>query len=239
MGKLLEDLPTDRFGIRETQVRTLCAKMRTCRRCLEKGYPISPGAVFSGPSTAQVMIVGQAPGVTEVQMGRPFNGSAGRRLFGWLVEAGWDEATFRATQYMTAITKCYPGKSPSGKGDRVPTRAEQILCAPFLEQELDLVRPEVIIPVGSLAVRRFLGAVSLAEVVGHVLTDGEGRQIVPLPHPSGASLWLNQLENRERVTRALAALDELRQRLVAGGEIRCYQRSGERVVGASGGANYD
>ena len=202
----------------ESQAADLCARMRACRRCVEEGYPISPGAVFSGPITAQLMVVGQAPGVTEVQVGRPFNGSAGRRLFSWLAEAGWKEDVFRATQYMTAVTKCYPGKSGSGKGDRAPSRVEQKLCAPFLEQELSLVQPRVIVPVGSMAVRRFLGAVSLAQVVGQVLTDEAGRQIVPLPHPSGASLWLNQPENRERVTRALAALGELRQKLAAGDE---------------------
>jgi uracil-DNA glycosylase len=196
----------------------LCARMRACRRCMEQGYPTSPEAVFSGPITAQVMLVGQAPGVTEVQVGRPFNGSAGRRLFSWLAEAGWEEDAFRATQYVTAVTKCYPGKSGSGKGDRAPSRAEQKLCAPFLDQELELVQPRVIVPVGSIAVRRFLGAVSLAQVIGHLLTDERGRHIVPLPHPSGASLWLNQPENRERVTRALAVLEELRQKLAAGDE---------------------
>jgi uracil-DNA glycosylase len=159
------------------------------------------------------MVVGQAPGVTEAEAGRPFNGPSGRRLFRWLAEAGWDETTFRATQYMTAVTKCYPGKARGGKGDRVPTRAEQKLCTPFLEEELRLVQPALIIPVGGLAVRRFLGPVRLAEVVGTRLQDPEGRWIVPLPHPSGASLWLNRPENRERVGRAIDHLRRLRREL--------------------------
>jgi uracil-DNA glycosylase len=169
------------------------------------------GAVFSGPVTAHVMIVGQAPGVTEVQAGRPFNGSSGRRLFQWLAQAGWEEGEFRATQYMTAITKCYPGKAAGGKGDRVPKRTEQKLCAPFLARELALVCPKIIVPVGGLAIRRFLGAVTLAKVVGSVVAEDTGRWIVPLPHPSGASLWLNRPENRERVARALAHLERLRK----------------------------
>jgi uracil-DNA glycosylase len=172
--------------------------------------------VFSGPVTATLVIVGQAPGITEVQAGRPFNGSSGRRLFAWLAEAGWEETEFRATQYMTAVTKCYPGKSPGGKGDRVPTRAEQRLCAPFLERELALVRPKVVVPVGGLAVRRFLGSVRLADVVGRVIRQPDGRWIVPLSHPSGASLWLNRPENRERVTRALAHIRRLSLDLVPG-----------------------
>ena len=182
--------------------------MRGCRRCLEAGYEIAPGAVFSGPASARVMVVGQAPGVTEAEVKRPFNASSGRRLFAWLEQAGWEEATFRRTQYMTAVTKCYPGKS--GKGDRVPTRAEQTLCAPFLERELALVCPELLLPVGGLAVRLFLrpllgaqGTRRLRDVIGRAFLDGEGRRIVPLPHPSGASLWLNRAENRALVDRAL------------------------------------
>ena len=191
------------------ELAALHTQMRACRHCLEAGYPITPGAVFSGLATATVMIVGQAPGITETQVGRPFNGSSGRRLFRWLVQAGWEETEFRTTQYMTAVTKCYPGKGSGGKGDRVPTRAEQKLCASYLERELALVHPNLIIPVGGLAVRRFLGRVRLAEVVGGVVQDEGGRWIVPLPHPSGASLWLNRPENQARVTQALAHIRRL------------------------------
>jgi uracil-DNA glycosylase len=183
-------------------------EMRACRRCLEAGHEIVPGAVFSGPASAQVMVVGQAPGVTESEVGRPFNASSGRRLFAWLERAGWEEATFRRTQYMTAVTKCYPGKS--GKGDRVPSRAEQALCAPFIERELALVRPALLLPVGGLAVRLFLrpllgakGVKRLRDVIGKAFVDEQGRRIVPLPHPSGASLWLNRAENQVLVDRAL------------------------------------
>ena len=187
----------------------LHAQIRACRRCLDAGYPITPRAVFAGPATANVMIVGQAPGVTEPQADRPFNGPAGRRLFRWLAQAGWEEEAFRATQYMTAVTKCYPGKAAGGKGDRVPTRAEQKLCASFLERELALVRPRIVVPVGGLAVRRFLGPVRLAEAVGNVIRDEAGRWIISLPHPSGASLWLNRPANQERVAQALAHLQRL------------------------------
>jgi uracil-DNA glycosylase len=195
------------------ELAALQLRMRACRRCGEAGYPITPGAVFSGPAAAAVMVVGQAPGVTEVQAGRPFNGPSGRRLFRWLAQVGWEEDEFRATQYMTAVTKCYPGKGSGGKGDRVPTRAEQKLCAPYLERELALVHPQVIIPVGGLAVQRLLGAGRLAEVVGQSFRDEAGRWIVPLPHPSGASLWLNRPENQARVDQALAHLQRLRQEL--------------------------
>jgi uracil-DNA glycosylase len=158
------------------------------------------------------MIVGQAPGSTECDTGRPFNGPSGKRLFEWLAQAGWDEASFRATHYITAITKCYPGRSPNGKGDRAPTRAEQKLCGPFMERELALIQPEIIAPVGSLAVRRFLGRVRLADVVGTVVRKKQGPSILPLPHPSGVSLWLNRPENQDRVRQALEHLRRLRER---------------------------
>ncbi len=184
--------------------------MRACRRCLEAGFSVEPGAVVAGPVSARVMVVGQAPGVTESDTGRPFNGASGQRLFEWLAVSGWDEATFRTEQYMTAITKCYPGKSTNGKGDRVPTRSEQALCAPFLQRELELVQPEVIVPVGSLAVQHFLGRVRLTDVVGNVAKE-DGRRIVPLPHPSGVNIWLNRPANQRRVAKALDRLGQLRE----------------------------
>jgi uracil-DNA glycosylase len=152
------------------------------------------------------MLVGQAPGITEVEANRPFNASSGRRLFEWLSQAAFEETHFRATYYMTAVTKCYPGKHPQGKGDRKPSRAEQKLCRPFLERELALVRPRILLAVGGLAIETLLGRrVRLVDVVGRVF-EVNGRHILPLPHPSGASLWPNRPENQERITRALALL---------------------------------
>jgi len=186
----------------------LQAEMCACRRCLEAGFGITVGAVFSGPAPAPLMLVGQAPGVTEAQVKRPFNASAGRRLFQWLAEAGLDESYFRATFHMSAVTKCYPGKQPGGKGDRRPSRAEQELCRPFLERELALVRPKVLLAVGGLAIDTLLGRhMPLEQAVGEVFSL-EGRWVLPLPHPSGASLWPNRPENRERIGRALAMLRE-------------------------------
>ena len=180
--------------------------MRACRKCLDAGYEITPGAVFSGPAPASLMLVGQAPGVTEAEAKRPFNASSGRRLFQWLAKAGFQEDEFRASYYMTAVTKCYPGKHPKGKGDRKPTRAEQKLCRPFLDRELGLVQPRVLLAVGGLAIETLLGRkLRLDEAVGHVFRV-DGRWILPLPHPSGASLWPNRPENRARIEQALVLL---------------------------------
>lgn len=185
---------------------SLIREMQACRKCLEAGYDIVPGAVFSGPAPASLMLVGQAPGVTEAQVKRPFNASSGRRLFQWLSEAGFEETDFRSRYYMTAVTKCYPGRHPKGKGDRKPTRVEQGLCRPFLEQELVQVQPCVLLAVGGLAIETLLGQrLRLDEAVGRVF-EVDGRQVLPLPHPSGASLWPNALENQIRIQRALILL---------------------------------
>lgn len=235
-----------------TQLQT---EMRACRLCYEAGHAIVPGAVFRGSAGAAVMLIGQAPGVTEVEAKRPFNAGSGTRLFQWLGEAGWDEDEFRARQYMTAVTKCYPGKDPkSGKGDRVPSPAEQALCRPFLEREIALVKPKLMILVGGLAIKLLYPAkMKLNEVVGTAvyfppekltnpvnfnwadalpvavignqlsvigtdyrspITDnrlpGNGRLVVPLPHPSGASLWPNKPTNKLLIAKAIQILHTVR-----------------------------
>ncbi len=187
---------------------TLQAEMRSCRRCLERGFEIAPGAVFSGAVPAPVMLVGQAPGVTEAEVKRPFNASSGRRLFQWLALAGLQEDEFRARNYMTAVSKCYPGRHPKGKGDRKPSRAEQKLCRAFLDRELSLVRPKMILAVGGLAIETLLGEkLRLDETVGRVFRV-DGRWILPLPHPSGASLWSNRLRNQALIQKAMVLLRE-------------------------------
>jgi uracil-DNA glycosylase len=192
----------------------LHARILACRKCLEAGYWIAPGPVVHGHPAAQVMTIGQAPGVTEAQVKRPFNAGAGKRLFQWLAEAGFDEAEFRATQSMTAVTKCYPGKAKGGHGDRVPSKEEQALCRPWLEQEIDLVDPRLIIPIGRLAIGLvFDSRLPLDKIIGTQIV-WEGRMIIPLPHPSGASTWYNRTENRKRVSKAIALIR--RQREVLG-----------------------
>lgn len=213
--------------------------MRACRLCYEAGHAIVPGAIFSGSTEAQVMLIGQAPGVTEVEAKRPFNASSGKRLFQWLGQAGWDEADFRDTQYITAVTKCYPGKdTKSGRGDRVPSKAEQALCRPFLEREMAAVKPRLIILVGGLAIKlMYPKSAKLRDVVGTTAyfpptslgnpvnfdlgeaellggfdegRDENGRWVVPLPHPSGASLWPNKPANKALIDKAIGILHDIR-----------------------------
>jgi uracil-DNA glycosylase len=195
-----------RLPAEQAEWGALQVEMRACRRCLEEGYDIEPGAIFSGPAPAPLMLIGQAPGTTEARVHRPFNASSGTRLFQWMAEVGIDEDDFRRSYYMTAVTKCYPGKHPKGKGDRKPSGAEQAFCRPFLDRELALVRPQVILTVGSLALEAILGrSVHLTDAVGKMF-EADGRYVLPLPHPSGASLWLNRPENQARLRKALELL---------------------------------
>ena len=196
----------------QAELAALHDEITACRRCAEAGYSVESVShlVVSGPADARLMVIGQAPPSEVSSHGRPFSGPAGQRLFKWLAEAGWEEEDFRARCYITAITKCYPGKA--AKGDRRPTAAEQKLCRPFLDRELALVRPEVIVLVGGLAIQTFLGQNRLEDIVGKVIVRADVRY-VPLPHPSGASLWLNAPHNQARVHKALRALGQLRQHL--------------------------
>ncbi len=194
--------------------------LSSCRRCAEAGYFIASTPIFTLNPSAIFMTVGQAPGRHEAEVThKPFSGPAGRRLFRWLAQAGFDEAEFRATQAMTAITKCYPGPHPAGRGDRVPTRGEQALCASWLEAELELINPRVLVPIGGLAMDRLLGngrsfaALRMTELVGERF-EQDSRIFVPLPHPSGASQWFNAPENKVRLARALGLLADLRGRLL-------------------------
>jgi uracil-DNA glycosylase family 4 len=178
----------------------LHARIRTCAKCVEAGYLPSAFPIVAGKASDRVMIVGQAPGAVELTTGLPFSGRAGAELRRWLATAGIDEAHL---PYRTSITKCFPGKGASGAGDRRPSPPEVALCAPWLDAELALVRPRVVLLVGTLAIERFWGRVPLSDVVGKSRVDGS-RVLIPLPHPSGASRWLNQPENRLRLRRALA-----------------------------------
>ena len=145
----------------------------------------------------------------ETTGGRPFAGRAGKTLFRWLERSGLDEPTARELLYIAAITRCYPGPHPSGRGDRVPSPAERARCADWLDDELRIIRPSIVVPVGRLAIDRFLGAKPLDSVVGreHEIEGPWGRSIaIPLPHPSGASSWIHQAGNRALLERALDLL---------------------------------
>ena len=190
----------------ESRLDAHCRALAQCRRC---GHPDSVLPIVSRARSPKVMLVGQAPGKVETIGDKPFAGRAGRTLFRWLGRAGLNEDTARSRIYIAAITRCYPGPSPSGRGDRVPSRAEQDECAGWLDAELRLIRPRLLIPVGRLAIERFLPRLPLDELIGqvHDVEHAGGRsRAIPLPHPSGASSWVHQGDHMALLDRSIAAI---------------------------------
>jgi uracil-DNA glycosylase len=182
-----------------------CVALAACRRCGHEG--VAP--IVSPARTPKVMLVGQAPGRTEATSGRPFAGRAGGTLFRWLAGVGLDEETAREHIYIAAITRCYPGPSPTGRGDRVPSPRERELCASWLDDELRSIRPRLLIPVGRLAIDRFLGPEPLDRLIGqaHRVQHAGGRSLaIPLPHPSGASSWIHGAGHKRQLESALKLL---------------------------------
>jgi uracil-DNA glycosylase family 4 len=172
---------------------------RVCRACAEAGYPLESLPVLEGRGGQRAYILGQAPGAVEAVEGRPWRGRAGQTLRRWLE---MDEEEFYATFYCASVTRCYPGRAPGGGGDRTPAAREQELCAFWREWELKLLRPGLIVAVGGLATRQLLGLTRLDECIGERFELDEA-VVVPLPHPSGVSRWLNEPANRARVEKAV------------------------------------
>lgn len=187
---------------RRTLYRSLASLQRdnrVCRACVEAGYPLESLPVFEGWPGQRALIVGQAPGIIEGEERRPWRGRAGITLRGWLE---LDEDAFYETFYCCSVTRCYPGRVEGGRGDRTPTPREIELCRPWREWELRLLRPALVLTVGGLAAREVLGEPRLSACVGAQTRLGEAVAI-PLPHPSGASGWLNDPANRDLLAGAL------------------------------------
>jgi uracil-DNA glycosylase len=164
------------------------ARLLKCRRCPRmQSTPVSGGAIMS-----DVMIIGQAPGLREPTLKRPFAHTAGRTLFHWFEQfCGMNEAAVRSMIYFAAVCRCFPGKN-SGGTDRVPSPDEIRNCSGWMDDEIQILRPRLIIPVGRLAITQFIDCAKLEKVIGRKfrVTRAEHRfDLIPLPHPSGASPW--------------------------------------------------
>jgi len=183
-----------------------CTALAVCRQCGHADPGVVP--ILSPARAPRVMLVGQAPGRVETSEGarKAFAGRAGKTMFRWLATIGVDEPTLRSRVYIAAVTRCYPGPSPTGRGDRVPSRVEQEQCGVWLDAELEIIRPALLIPVGRLAIERFLPRLPLDQLIGraHEVEHAGGRSLaIPLPHPSGASSWVNAPAHRVLLQRAL------------------------------------
>jgi uracil-DNA glycosylase len=175
--------------------------LRACTRCSQMQRPPIVGSAVR----SKVLLVGQAPGDKEPALGRPFAWTAGKQLFKWFLPLGLNEAQFRARIYIAAVCRCFPGKNPKG-GDRVPSPDEVQNCRPWLDREIELLRPALILPVGRVAIEQFLPARPLVEQIGilQVVTRAARRiDVIALPHPSGASTWPRTSAGKALTARAL------------------------------------
>ena len=204
-----EQLPdqTPTLEQRAARLEALMARVQACHLCQERGYlaEANPIGGARGRVTDQVMVIGQAPGRQSVIHRMPFGGPGGKVLQSWFVRAGFRPEDFRERIYLSALTRCDPGRNPRGTGDRKPSPAEQALCRPYLDEELALVRPRVLILLGGLAIQVFWGTGTLEEIIG-TYREQDGQLLLPWPHPSGASRWLNDPAHQALLARAIAHL---------------------------------
>lgn len=175
---------------KETLIKSHVKELNACQLC-----PLMVGPVVSHHAMlSKVMLVGQAPGPKEGEFGKPFAWTAGKTLFRWFASIGVDEELFRKRAYMAAVCRCFPGKTKHG-GDRVPSKEEVANCSQWIKREFELLDPELVIPVGRLAIDQFIDYSKLTDVIGKVHkveVEGRKRDFIPLPHPSGASTWFKK-----------------------------------------------
>lgn len=180
--------------------------LRACRLCSK----MIPPVVVCSPVQSRILLIGQAPGDKEPVLGRPFAWTAGKTLFKWFESIGVDEEAFRHQVYMAAVCRCFPGKNPKG-GDRVPDATEIENCSRWLKAEIEMQQPELVLLVGKLAIAQFMEVNKLADIVGQSFNKnlfGVNVDLIPLPHPSGASTWHRTSPGKELLQQALKLVQE-------------------------------
>jgi len=188
--------------VRQRLLEDHVARLVQCRRCPRMlPPPISGGAIVS-----KVMLIGQAPGVREPVLKRPFAHTAGKTLFRWFEEfCGMDEKTMRSRIYFAAVCRCFPGKGAGGT-DRVPNPQEIRNCSSWMNDEFEILRPRLVVPVGRLAIAQFVVLGKLESVIGRkfmIKHRGLAFDLIPLPHPSGVSPWHKISPGRELLQKAM------------------------------------
>ena len=187
------------------------SQLGKCQLCEDMQGPPVYGEACASP----IMLIGQAPGFKEIEVHRPFAWTAGKTLFGWFQQIGLEETWFRQHVYMSAICRCFPGKFKNGTrlktGDRVPTKTEIENCQQWLNAEIEILRPQLIIAVGKLAISQFINFNKLTDVIGkthHLQINNQPVDLIPLPHPSGASTWPRTEPGKTLLAQALQQLKQ-------------------------------
>lgn len=176
--------------IQEIEIQQLQQSIRACRLCQEHGYIPLAHPIVSGCASDRILVIGQAPGHRSIKKDLPFSGPGGRILQKWLEQAGFPPGYLHEHTYLSSLTRCDPGRNPRGNGDRRPSPPEMALCRPYLEAELRILRPKVVLLLGTMAIEAFFGKVRLEAIIG-TYSERDGVFLLPLPHPSGVSRWLN------------------------------------------------
>jgi uracil-DNA glycosylase family 4 len=190
---------------RAEALQVLHQRILNCRLCEEHGYIPVARPLVHGRASDRMMVIGQAPGHHSVAKGRSFSGPGGSILQKWLEQAGFPRGYLHEHTYLSSLTRCDPGRNPRGDGDRRPSPQEVALCRPFLEAELELLQPKVVLLVGAMAIEAYFGKAKLEDVIG-TFQERDGMMFLPLPHPSGVSRWLNDAEHLKLLQRALDIL---------------------------------
>jgi uracil-DNA glycosylase family 4 len=198
----------DIIAEREEEFHRFSEELRECRKCSEF---LDPAVVFEGVANRPVMIIGQAPGRHELASLRPFSGPAGRKLWSWFADLGYEESYIRTNAYITAIAKCYPGLGPNGSDDAVPSSQQRRNCMPWLEAEFEYARPKLLILIGSIAAKTVLGKEASMKLVGELITKRIWNRkvtVIVLPHPSGLNRWPQMKRNKPKFKKGLGLLKE-------------------------------
>src|ERR1700730_3714026 len=194
-------------GLDFVDLPSLSAAVHDCRRC-PLGYSRTKAVPGVGPGDARIVIVGEAPGQNEDQQGEPFVGAAGKLLDQLLSGIGLS----RGDVFITNILKCRP------PGNRDPQPAEAEACSPYLEQQLRLIKPEVVLVLGRHALGRLLpGYESISRLHGKLVVK-DGVSYIPIYHPAAAlynSFLMGPLEQDFKAVKAHLDRVEERRPVVA------------------------
>src|SRR5437660_3871171 len=193
----------------EAAITSLQQRILSCRLCQEQGYIQVAQPIVSGRASDRILVIGQAPGHRSITKNLHFSGPGGGILQKWLEQAGFPMGYLHEHTYLSSLTRCDPGRNPRGNGDRRPSPQEVALCRPFLEEEIRLLQPKVILLVGTMDIEAFFGKVRLEEVIG-TYEERDGMLLLPLPHPSGVSRWLNDPAHQKLLQQTLGLLSSWR-----------------------------
>jgi DNA polymerase len=186
-----------------TELEALAQQIRTCERCIlsKSRKNAVPG---EGPPDADIMFIGEGPGFHEDQQGRPFVGAAGRFLEELLEGIGLK----REDVYITNVVKCRP------PGNRDPQLEEIESCNPYLDQQIELINPKVIVTLGRFSMERFFPGQKISRIHGQPRRIG-GRLVVPMYHPAAGlhqPRWKSTIEEDfQKLPRLLRELEQVEE----------------------------